>query len=151
VLRDELLPEEQGKDLTLKELGQEAVPELGLSQRWTAYAGISSATGFPRVSIWINTALIRPSRQPDSDELLQDEQAQTQFERAAEELGIKLIHANSPQAKGRIERAFGTLQDRLVKEIRLAGVATCAEANRFLDVYLPTHPWKRGPGVQGLR
>ena len=71
--------------------------------------------------------------------MLRDEQALTQFERAAEELGIKLIHANSPQAKGRIERVFGTLQDRLVKEMRLAGIATCAEANRFLDRRLPIH------------
>jgi hypothetical protein len=55
------------------------------------------------------------------------------------ELRIKLIHANSPQAKDRIERVFGTLQGRLVKEMRLAGVATCEEANRFLDGYLPAH------------
>jgi hypothetical protein len=54
---------------------------------------------------------------------------------------------------------FGTLQNRLVKEMRLAGIVTCAEANRFLDGYLPAHnrrfmkapPWKRGPVVQGLR
>jgi hypothetical protein len=49
--------------------------------------------------------------------LLRDEQAQTQFERAAVEVGIKLIHAHSPQAKGRVERVFGTLQDRLVKDM----------------------------------
>jgi hypothetical protein len=95
--------------------------------------------GLPQ-SIYLDKhSTYKTTRQPDTDELLRDEQAQTQFERAAVELGIKLIHANSPQAKGRIERTFGTLQDRLVKEMRLAGVASCAEANRFLDRYLPIH------------
>lgn len=49
-----------------------------------------------------------------------------------ETLGIKLILANSPQAKGRVERMNGTLQDRLVKELRLAGISDIASANRFL-------------------
>jgi hypothetical protein len=52
---------------------------------------------------------------------------------------ITLLRWMRPQAKGRIERVFGTLQNRLVKEMRLAGVATCAEANRFLEAYLPAH------------
>jgi transposase len=81
----------------------------------------------------------KTTRQPATDELLRDKHAQTQFERALDEVGIKVIHANSPQAKGRIERVFATLQDRLVKEMRLAGVATCARANRFLDAYLPKY------------
>ena len=58
---------------------------------------------------------------------------QTQFGRAMETLGIKLILANSPQAKGRVERMNGTLQDRLVKELRLAGISDMESANRFLD------------------
>ncbi len=58
---------------------------------------------------------------------------QTQFGRAMEQLGIKLILANSPQAKGRVERMNGTLQDRLVKELRLAGINDLESANRFLD------------------
>ncbi len=57
---------------------------------------------------------------------------ETQFARATKELGIELIHARSPQAKGRVERLFGTLQDRLVKELRLQGISTIPEANRFL-------------------
>jgi len=64
---------------------------------------------------------------------------QSQFERALDELGVNLLYANSPQAKGRIERLFGTLQDRLVKEMRLAGVNTKEKANRFLEEYLPIH------------
>jgi hypothetical protein len=61
---------------------------------------------------------------------------QTQFGRAMEQLGVGLILANSPQAKGRVERMNGVLQDRLVKELRLAGIRDLASANRFLRTYL---------------
>ena len=66
-------------------------------------------------------------------EQLAGKEPQTQFGRAVEQLGIKLILARSPQAKGRVERMNGTLQDRLVKEMRLAGINDLASANRFLD------------------
>ncbi len=61
----------------------------------------------------------------------------SQFERALKELGVEVIHALSPQAKGRVERLFGVLQDRLVKEMRLRGITTRDEANAFLEEYLP--------------
>jgi transposase len=61
----------------------------------------------------------------------------SQFGRLMDELEIELIQARSPQAKGRIERLFGTLQDRLVKELREAGATTLAEANQVLHDYLP--------------
>lgn len=61
----------------------------------------------------------------------------SQFGRALKELGVRMLHAHSPQAKGRIERLFQTFQDRLVKEMRLKGVSTIPEANRFLASYLP--------------
>jgi hypothetical protein len=68
----------------------------------------------------------------DNTELL------TQFQQATRLLTIELIHANSPEAKGRIERLFGTLQDRLVKELRLSQINTILEGNRFLkEVFLP--------------
>jgi hypothetical protein len=60
----------------------------------------------------------------------------TQFGRALSELNIDIICANLPQAKGRVERAFGTLQDRLVKELRLAGIATMAAANEWLPGFI---------------
>jgi transposase len=63
----------------------------------------------------------------------------SQFERALKELGVEVIHALSPQAKGRVERLFGVLQDRLVKEMRLRGIRTKEEANAFLEEYLPRH------------
>jgi hypothetical protein len=66
------------------------------------------------------------------------EQDDTQIERALKELDIELIPANSPQAKGRVERLFRLLQDRLIKEMRLAGINNYAQANRFLlDKFLP--------------
>ena len=74
------------------------------------------------------------------EEQLRNEIPMTQFERAAKELGIIIIHANSCQAKGRVERGFGTHQDRLIKEMRLAGIKSKDEANEFLEAYyLPKH------------
>ena len=63
--------------------------------------------------------------------------APTQFSRAMDELGVQLIFALSPQAKGRVERAAGTFQDRLVSELRLAGATTIDDANRVLEDFLP--------------
>ena len=63
--------------------------------------------------------------------------APTQFSRAMDELGVQLIFARSPQAKGRVERTAGTLQDRLVTELRLAGAVTIDDANRALADFLP--------------
>ena len=64
----------------------------------------------------------------------------TRVGRALEQLGVEHIGAFSPQARGRSERAFGTLQDRLVKELKLAGIATVEAANAFIrEVYLPAH------------
>ena len=57
----------------------------------------------------------------------------TQFERAMTELNIGVVHAHSPQAKGRVERLFKTLQDRLIKELRLNNISTIKEANEFLE------------------
>ena len=74
------------------------------------------------------------NRPPERAEELAGEKPLSQIGRALRELGIASILAHSPQAKGRIENAFGTLQDRLVKEMRLAGVNTIEWANRFLEI-----------------
>ncbi len=63
----------------------------------------------------------------------------SQFGRALSELGVRMLFAHSPQAKGRIERLFNTFQDRVVKEMRLKGVNTIEKANRFLVSYLPVY------------
>ena len=68
-----------------------------------------------------------------------DEEPLSEFGRAMTELGVEIIHANSPQAKGRVERLFKTLQDRLVKEMRLKGISAIEEGNKFLIRYLPVH------------
>ena len=69
-----------------------------------------------------------------------DKDNPTQVGRALRQLGIELIPAYSPEARGRSERMFGTLQKRLPQELRLAGITGMAEANRFLkEVYLPQH------------
>lgn len=68
----------------------------------------------------------------------EQEALQTQFERAMEQLRIEPITAHSPQAKGRVERLFQTLQDRLIKEMRLQGISTIEGANRFLrETFIP--------------
>jgi hypothetical protein len=72
------------------------------------------------------------------------DEAITQFGRGLCELNIDIICANSPQAKGRIERAFGTLQDRLVKELRLAGISTMEAANAWLAGFIETYNGRFG-------
>lgn len=76
---------------------------------------------------------------PSIEDELEDTQPMTQFGRACEELEIEVIWANSPQAKGRIERQFRTFQHRLVKELRLAAAKTLEEANKVLAAYLPKY------------
>jgi transposase len=80
-------------------------------------------------------------------EQLRGDPLRTQFGRALNELGIEWIAAHSPQAKGRIERLFETLQDRLVKEMRLAGIDSIQGANHFLEMcFLPE--WEQRFTVQ---
>lgn len=77
--------------------------------------------------------IYRADRCPTAEELLVGKRPVTQFGRAMKEMGVRLIQARSPQAKGRVERSNGVLQDRLVKELRLAGVKTLEEANQWLE------------------
>jgi hypothetical protein len=91
-------------------------------------------------------------------EELRGAQDPTQVGQALAALGIEAIYALSPQAKGRVERLWGTLQDRLVSELRLAGAATAAAANAVLAQYRPEHnrrfallPQDRTPAWRPLR
>jgi hypothetical protein len=93
-----------------------------LLERWLAAYGRPVALYTDRHSIF---------EPQDKGQALPD--AETQFGRALRELAIELICAHSPQAKGRVERSFGTAQDRLVKEMRLAKVETIVQANALLD------------------
>ncbi|MEO7862321.1 MAG: ISNCY family transposase [Nitrospirales bacterium] len=76
---------------------------------------------------------------PTVDEQLVGVKPTSQFGRALDELGVELIPAHSPQAKGRVERLFKTFQDRVIKEMRLADVSTLDAANQFLRGYLPIY------------
>jgi hypothetical protein len=96
-------------------------------ERWVG------AQGLPRALYVDRAGIYRSDREPSGQELLEGRTPTTQFGRAMKELGVELILANSPQAKGRVERRNGLLQDRLVKEMRLAGINTMEAANAFLD------------------
>ena len=98
------------------------LPVMGF---WLQYAGIH---GIPR-AIYLDrfsTYSMNMKVAAENPDTL------TQFERAARDVGMQVIHARSPQAKGRVENKFGTLQDRLVKELRLSGISNVPEANAFL-------------------
>jgi hypothetical protein len=110
------------------------VPALDSFRSWVRRYGLPC-------SVYLDKHTTYRSRQTPSvaEQLEGREQSQSQFQRAMSELGVEVIHAHSPAAKGRIERLFQTLQDRLVKELRLAGASTLAEANQVLQRYLPLH------------
>ena len=93
--------------------------------------------GLP-LSIYVDKhTTYKSTAKPSIEEELNNIEPLSQFERAAEELGTNVIHANSPQAKGRVERVLRVLQDRLIKEMRLRGIKSIDEANKFLEYYLP--------------
>ena len=94
--------------------------------------------GRPLAHYTDKNSIFRTSAPAPLGEQLRGEKARSHFGRALRELGIEWIAAHSPQAKGRIERLFETLQDRLVKEMRLAGIDSIAAANHFLEMrFLP--------------
>ena len=96
-------------------------------QRYVARHGLPRSLYVDRDSIY------RITRAATVDEALAGAGPLSQFARAMQELDIELICAHSPQAKGRVERRNGMLQDRLVKALRLAGIATLEAANRFVE------------------
>jgi hypothetical protein len=109
------------------------IPAMDSFRRYIGKHGIPLSIYLDKHTTYKSTA------KPTIEEELQGIEPMSQFERAMKELEVQVIHANSPQAKGRIERLFGTLQDRLVKEMRLRGISAIDEANRFLQDYLPVY------------
>jgi hypothetical protein len=89
--------------------------------------------GIPRALYVDRASIYRSDREPTTAEILSGKEPQTQFGRAMAELDVRLIMAHSPQAKGRVERMNGTLQDRLVKALRQRGVGDLATANEYLE------------------
>lgn len=96
-------------------------------ERYVRLYGLPAALYPDRDSIYVCT------REASLEEELAHVGPETQFTRAMRELGVELIPAYSPQAKGRVERRHGLFQDRLVKEMRLLGIGTIAAANAYLD------------------
>lgn len=109
-------------------------PAMGALKSYVKKYGLPQQLYLDKHSTYKNNP---KKRYPWANWEFEDKEELTQFERACRQIGIEIIHAHSPQAKGRIERVFKTLQDRLVKEMRLQGIKTCEEANRFLKEYLP--------------
>ena len=96
------------------------------------------AHGMPQSLYVDRDSIYRCDRVASVAEQVDDQEPRTQFGRAMGQLGVELILAHSPQAKGRVERRHGLLQDRLVKEMRLAGISDLESANRFLrEDFLP--------------
>ena len=110
------------------------IPAMDSFKRYIECYGIPMSIYLDKHTTYKSTAKLTIE-----DELNGRERQMSQFERSMDELGVKVIHANSPQAKGRIERLFGTLQDRLLKEMRLSGIKSIDEANRFLETYLSSY------------
>jgi hypothetical protein len=109
------------------------IPAMESFKRYSKKYGLPMNVYLDKHSTYKSTA------KPTIQDELNNVKPLSQFERALKELGVEVIHAHSPQAKGRIERLFRTFQDRVVKEMRLRGIRTLEEANQFLEEYLPLY------------
>ena len=103
------------------------------------FTHIFTKQGLPQAIYADRHSIFLTQREPTLEEQLAGQAPRTQVGRALAELGITLIPASSPQAKGRVERLWGTFQDRLVSELRLAGATTPAEAQAVLARFLPQY------------
>jgi hypothetical protein len=109
------------------------IPALDSFQRYIRQHGIPLAVYADKHTTY------RSPAEPTVEEQLAGTKPKSQFGQALSGLGVELIAAHSPQAKGRVERLFQTFQDRVSKEMRLARVATIEAANQFLAAYLPRY------------
>jgi hypothetical protein len=100
---------------------------------------VAQGYGLPMSIYHDRHTILRSPKQPTLEEQLAGQPPMSQIQRIMAELGIEAIPAYSPQAKGRIERLWSTLQDRLPKELRLQGSTTLAEANAFLPAFIPRY------------
>lgn len=98
--------------------------------------GIATTRGLPESLYHDRHTILRSPKEPTIDDELAGIEPQSQFQRVLCELGITSIAARSPQAKGRVERLWKTLQDRLVKEMRLKGIDSMEQANAFLPGFI---------------
>jgi transposase len=106
---------------------------------FTLFSSIFHQHGLPQSIYSDRHSVFWTDRQPTLEEQLVNKRPTTEVGRGLQELGVTLIFAGSPQAKGRIERLWGTFQDRLVSELRLARAKTLSQAQAVLERYLPVH------------
>ena len=106
------------------------LPAMDSFKRYIKQYGLPNSVYIDKHTTYKSTA------KPSIEDELNNREPLSQFGRGLKELGVDVIYANSPQAKGRIERLFRTFQDRLIKEMRLRGIKTIEEANKFLKYYL---------------
>jgi hypothetical protein len=104
---------------------------MRLVEAWVQRYGIPASLYVDRKNVYVT------DREQTPEEQLKGIPALTQFGRACHQLGVRIIEANSPQAKGRVERKHGVCQDRLVKDMRLEGISNIQEANKFLTSWTP--------------
>jgi transposase len=127
-------------DATSKVAGAKFVLADGVRENMEVFKDIVRKRGIP-LSVYVDCdSNFKTTRYQEIVYQLKGEYPYTQFARALRELGIKMIYAHSPQAKGRVERKFGVLQDRLCSELRLHNISTIEEANRYLrQEFIPKH------------
>lgn len=127
-------------DATSKVAGAKFVLTDGVRENMEVFKGIVQKRGIP-LSVYVDRdSTFKTTRYQEIEYQLKGEYPHTQFARALRELGIKMLYAYSPQAKGRVERKFGVLQDRLCSELRLHNISTLEEANRYLtQEFIPKH------------
>jgi molybdenum-dependent DNA-binding transcriptional regulator ModE len=104
---------------------------MDVLEQWIGKYGVPASLYVDARNVYVS------KREPDVEEQLAGQAALTQFGRACRKLGIRIIVAHSPQAKGRVERSNGTLQNRLIKAMRLEGICSIQEANAFVGGWLP--------------
>ena len=125
---------DDAKGTTLSFLTEEETTDAAMMLLWSwiEQYGIPQAVYCDRKNAFVLT------REPTLEEQLQGIEPKSHFQKACEKLGIEVIIAYSPQAKGRVERNHGVYQDRFVKELRLMDISTIEDANDFLEkTYLP--------------
>jgi hypothetical protein len=124
-------------DATGTVVGLRFEPTEDLAGYLALFAHILSSRGVPASTYTDRHSVFRVNNpQPTVEEQLEDTKPLTQLGRSLDELGILMIYSLSPQARGRVERLWGTLQDRLVSELRLEGIGDIEEANAFLERFI---------------
>lgn len=117
-------------------------PYEGTLPAMDCFKGYIKKNGIP-INLYMDKhTTYKSTKKQTIEEELNNTEALSQFGRAVKELGVNIIYADSPQAKGRVERLFGTFQNRVIKEMRLQGIKTIEEGNKFLKYYLPIYSKK---------